>query len=339
VAESNLARSLFSGNSGNNRKSTSPRQKSSDLPNAEHESRRDPASSGLNAEFQELQALRQEIVLLRQHYLEKELLYETKNSYIEQLVTENKELKRLKLNQAHTIALLQAQLNQSESTAQALARSLNSQLKHHWEQRQHELIASVSQMRLIDQERLANQASQIEHLQYQKKLLEHNQQDLIINLETALIELAQNSKIVQKLQSQSTKGKQRLEPQIDKHLSLQATLQQLIKNLELDYANSQKRVKSLEYEVTELQEQILKQVGQGTEHEAAIQHWKEKCIIHQNHAIQLSNALERLLDGRDSPQASGEPPSAINEANLLKVDLPPFVVRQAVKNAGQPTDQ
>ncbi len=334
MAESNLARSLFSGN--NPGKSKSPRKKSSD---PDHESiRRELSAPDLlsSSELQELQALRQEVIGLRQHHLEKELLYEAKNSCIEQLASENRQLKQVKSNQNHTICLLQAQLNQSESTAQALVRSLDSQLKHNWEQRQHELIASVSKMRSQDKDRLASQEVQIDHLQHQKKLLESNQQELIANLEIALLELAENSKIVQKLQSR--KGKQS-EPQLANHLSIQTTLQQFIKSLESDYASSQKRAKDLEREVTELQEQILKQVGQAAEYEAAIQHWKEKCVIHQNHAIQLSSALERLLDGKDSYKAEYaeyiEVPE--NEPQNLpdnsKVDLPAFVVRQSLKTA------
>jgi len=257
-------------------------------------------ASESSAENSELISLRQEVENLKQ-----------------QLST------RKNISQANTalktqVKNLKLELSQSESTAQALARSLQSQLQHNWEQQQHELMTSVAKLRSLDRERLEQQATQIQELHQQKLVLETARQELNDNLETALLNLAQNAKALQKMQASNGNSNRDA-----KNISLQSVLEQSIRSLQNEYTCSQNRIKDLETQIGELQEQILQQSAQATEYEAAIQHWKEKCLIHQNHALQLSVALERFIDGKDIPKI-GESP---------KVDLPSFLVRPLKRKA------
>jgi uncharacterized protein involved in exopolysaccharide biosynthesis len=183
-----------------------------------------------------------------------------------------------------------------------------------WEQQQHELIVSIAKLRAIDHERLESQASQIQELTQQKLLLEATQQDLHTSLAETMLELAQNAKALQKMQSSGVNSQR----ETNKNFSLQIVLEQTIRSLQNEYANSQNRVRDLELQIGELQEQILQQLAQATEYEAAVQHWKEKCITQQNYALQLISTLERFMEGKDIPK--------IGES--AKVDLPSFLVRQ-----------
>lgn len=256
---------------------------------------------------QELINLRQEVANLRQR-LEGQRLQEPSQepkSSANPKTTERlkREIKNLKLELSH-----------SESMAQALQRSLHTQLQHNWEQQQHELIISVAKLRAIDHERLVSQASQIQELIQQKLFLEVTQQDLHTSLAETMLELAQNAKALQKMQSSGVNSQR----ETTKNISLQAVLEQTIRSLQNEYANSQNRARELELQIGELQEQILQQSAQAAEYEAAIQHWKEKCITHQNYALQLISTLERFMEGKDIPK--------IGES--AKVDLPSFLVRQ-----------
>lgn len=255
------------------------------------------------ASIQELINLRQEVADLRQR-LEGQRLQEPKSS------SNPKTTERLK----REIKNLKLELTHAESMAQALQRSLYTQLHHNWEQQQHELITSIAKLRSIDHELIASQASQIQELTQQKLLLEVTQQDLHASVAETMIELAQNAKALQKMQSSKVNSQR----DSTKNISLQAVLEQTIRSLQNEYANSQNRISELELQIGELQEQILQQSAQAIEYEAAIQHWKEKCFTQQNYSLQLISTLERFLEGKDIPK--------IGES--AKVDLPSFLVRQ-----------
>lgn len=249
----------------------------------------------------ELISLRQEVALLKQKLAEQE---SNQKEVDGESSSHHKTTERLK----RQVKNLKLELAHSESTAQTLARSLNAQLQHNWEQQQHELICSIVQLR----SQTVSQQTQIQELNQHKQLLEATQKKLTENLETALAQLAQNAKSIPKTISPNLK-----EP-ANRTISLQSVLEQSIRSLQQEYTNSQNRIKELELQVGELQEQILMQSGQAVEFEAAVQHWKEKCLIYQNHALQLSSALERFIDGKDIPKLGDAP----------RVDLPAFLVRQ-----------
>ncbi|AFY73070.1 hypothetical protein Syn7502_00955 [Synechococcus sp. PCC 7502] len=295
MTESNLAANLFPSevshtqlNHGDNFEVNGSQVNSNPTPDLNHQ------------ELTELIALRQEVAHLQQRCRDHEQDQQQRLTESERL---HREIKHLKL-----------ELNHTEATAKELQRSLHSQLQHSWEQQQHDLITSFAKLRAIDQERLAHQEQQIQELNEQKLLLEAKQLELENNLETALLEMAQNTKTLQKLQSSPSNSHR----EQTRNISLQSVLEQSIRSLQNEYTNSQNRIKELEHQIGELQEQILQQSGQAIEYEAAVQHWREKSLIHQNHAIQLSTALERFIDGKDIPK--------IIEPN--KVDLPSFLIRQ-----------
>lgn len=197
------------------------------------------------------------------------------------------------------VELLKSELNLADSTSKALQRSLHHQLQHNWEQQQHEIMTTVAKLRTQDLITIRQQEQQIQ-------LLQQAQQELQENLDATLQEMAQNTKLLQKLQSTPAKN-----------ISLQVVLEQSIRHLQVECIASTNRVKELELQVGELQEQILHQSAQATEYEAAVQHWREKCLIHQDHAAQLSNALEKFIEGKDVPKV----------LEALKVDLPAFLVK------------
>ncbi len=87
-------------------------------------------------------------------------------------------------------------------------------------------------------------------------------------------------------------------------------------------------------QISELQEQILRQADQIKEYQATIQHWKDQAIKHQQHAIQLSSALERLLAEKpaiakvDKPKTAPKPEPKLEPAlPKAKIELPAFLTR------------
>jgi chromosome segregation ATPase len=111
------------------------------------------------------------------------------------------------------------------------------------------------------------------------------------------------------LESKNPQGLQEVETQLAKQSSIQARLQQAVQLVEAEHVTAKSRMQELEQQTVEMQEQILQQACQSAEYEAAIQHWKDKALHHQRHALQLSSALDRFLeskgeDGKILPQRS-----------------------------------
>lgn len=87
-------------------------------------------------------------------------------------------------------------------------------------------------------------------------------------------------------------------------------------------------------QISELQEQILHQADQIKEYQATIQHWKDQAIKHQQHAIQLSSALERLLSEKPPTSKTGKSKSEVNPepkreptVPRARIELPSFLTR------------
>ncbi len=87
-------------------------------------------------------------------------------------------------------------------------------------------------------------------------------------------------------------------------------------------------------QISELQEQILHQADQMKEYQATIQHWKDQAIKHQQHAIQLSSAIERLLSEKPAIAKVAKPkPESKAETKSepvlpkAKIELPAFLMR------------
>lgn len=80
-------------------------------------------------------------------------------------------------------------------------------------------------------------------------------------------------------------------------------MQQAYQELELEHLNIRNgatvpdfpRIKELEFQVGQMQEQILAQATQVSEYEATIQHWKDRCLQKQSRAAQLKEAIQKAL--------------------------------------------
>lgn len=258
---------------------------------------------------------------LEQELAEMRSQHQTKCDQVTQLESALESVKLSQAQQEQQNAALAAQLAQAEATARSLQQVLDQHLSHNSE-------------------------------------LETYQQKLIENLDTAEVKLMENNKSLHKVQAklfEAIAQKDDLETQVVKHLANQAMLQQSLQNLDHDYANAQDRIQELEFQLIELQEHFLKQAGQASEYEAAVQHWKDQTMHHQRHAVQLSGALERLLQEKESQKATLEvqqteisqdteapeivpvvashskssfEPAIIVSKSHSRVDLPSFLVRQ-----------
>ncbi len=86
-----------------------------------------------------------------------------------------------------------------------------------------------------------------------------------------------------------------LEQRLAQQLAQQARWQHQQHELEADRDRLHQRVQSLEYHVTEMQEQILRQAKQETEYETAVQYWKDQYLTRQQQIVQLKELAEQLL--------------------------------------------
>lgn len=194
--------------------------------------------------------------------------------------------------------------------------------------------------------------TQIEQLQCQNTALDISQQTLTAELEATQSLLKESTKTLELAQtklSEVTTQRDQFEEELIKHLSNQAQLHQSLRGLENEYVSDLTKVQELEQQIEELQNQVLQQASRASEYEAAIHHWKEQSVRHQHHALQLSGALDRLLEEKPVRHLVS-PLEAINSAdhgfgqvpmvteprtetplrsqrNSAKVDLPAFLVR------------
>jgi myosin heavy subunit len=208
---------------------------------------------------------------------------------------------------------------------------------------------------------ISQKADLVEQLQYQNQALDISQQTLTDELEATQILLKESTKTLEIAQTKLTEvttQRDQFEEELIQHLSNQAKLHQSLRGLENEYVSDLTRVQELEQQIEDLQKQVLQQAAKAAEYEAAIQHWKEQSVRHQHHALQLSGALDRLLEEKPvkhltqispqlSPQRSPQseavdsdreeheyissPPKREAKARspfpTSKVDLPFFLVR------------
>lgn len=182
------------------------------------------------------------------------------------------------------------------------------------------------------------------------------QQSLATQLQSAQETLSQQNSTIVALQRDLAvaHGKlEALETQIANQTRIQARLQQNKQELQAERDRHLSRVNALESQVTELQEQVLKQARQTSEYEAAIQHWKDRYQDNQQQLSQLRDMLEHLPDCPEEVVdllASLAPPPdtkpaerAVEAANTprfakgLTVDLPTFLARRRSYRTQQST--
>ncbi|MEE3718494.1 hypothetical protein V2H45_17270 [Tumidithrix elongata RA019] len=292
----------------------------------------------------ELEALKQEIAELRQNTSDRESQDAFKQEYIQQLEAE---IQQTQSSHTHAIGILKSQLEQAESTAQALQTSLTTQLEQNSQQQQ-EMLARIAQAENAAQLAVSQEnfgaTEKIEQLQLEVDRLTAGEQHLKEVLETTRVSLSECTKNLQSLHiqlSETQRQKEELESQLVRHVGIQALLQQSLHSSESEQAIAASRTQELEQQVRELQEQVLKQAGQASEYEAAVQHWKEQSVRHQHHALQLSAAIERLLEGKQNSKVVHSPDETPQRAEVQQfgqerplasvgramVELPAFLVR------------
>lgn len=85
-----------------------------------------------------------------------------------------------------------------------------------------------------------------------------------------------------------------------------------------DLARYQLRAGELEQQNADMQEQILKQAQQASEYEAAVQHWKDRCLVSQHHASRLQELLTPMLHKLAVENPDG---IAVGEVECLLTEL------------------
>ncbi|WP_019501878.1 hypothetical protein [Pseudanabaena sp. PCC 6802] len=315
MSESNLARSLFSAS-----KNSPPQKKNTGSTEPEISEGKTKPSSTEDCDRQ-LQALTLEVDILEKNVAKWESEYQAKCEYIELL---EQEIAQLHSDRDRRVQALTAQVEQAESMVQYYQAA--------WEQEKQELLASLAAPNQQDLQILADREAQILQLQVEKDRLETAQTQLAAELKVALQDLQTRQQTIQTLQQQvdaADSGKQKelvelqicqqtvqqlqqqlnianlckeeLEAQRTKQNSVQARLQQSLQLAEAEHSTTQARLQELEQQIHDLQEQVLQQACQTAEYEAAIQHWKDKALGHQRHAMQLSSTLDRFLEQSKEP--------------------------------------
>ncbi len=188
----------------------------------------------------------------------------------------------------------------------------------------------------------ANEKSDlINQLQAKNRALDISQQNLNQELANTHQLLKESTNALEIAQAELLKVKthrDQIEEDLIQHLSNQAKLHQSLRGLENEYVSDLTRVQDSEQQIEELQEQILRQASKAAEYEAAIQHWKEQSVRHQHHALQLSGALDRLLDEKPAKHLTQASPDQSSEllpdvAYLIDSERSLEVRQNAIPNA------
>jgi DNA repair exonuclease SbcCD ATPase subunit len=198
------------------------------------------------------------------------------------------ELERLRHQIAHDWAEGQAHQSRLEKQLENLQSTLSNQ-----QQRATELEAQVASTQTV----ATNLEAQLNEAQGQVNSLSQDLDDrqasltqLETELKQAYAALEEQQAIITQLeQNQSaTRDQNSAILSLNRELALaQARIEELIQH--------QGRVVDLEQQTTEMQEQILKQAKQASEYETAVQHWKDRCVAGQQHAMRLQELLHPLL--------------------------------------------
>jgi chromosome segregation ATPase len=155
-------------------------------------------------------------------------------------------------------------------------------------------------------------AQNLADLTQQLENRQHIIEQLEIELDRAHLELQEQQVRITKLQSQAETEPlshnssleqelfaaqykiQELELQISKQVTTQAILQHTCHELEQGRDRYQTRAQELELQTADMQEQILQQAQQSSEHETAIQHWKDRYLHGQEYLKRISELVQHL---------------------------------------------
>jgi chromosome segregation ATPase len=128
------------------------------------------------------------------------------------------------------------------------------------------------------------------------------QQDIISALQQNQGTDSSKNKVIQSMSKTLLNAQNKmesLEAEFSSQRLLHAQLQHYSQELEGKTGEYQKRASQLEKQVAEMQEQILHQAQQSSEYEAAIQHWKDRCLTAEQSVLQLKTVMEQLLTDRN----------------------------------------
>ncbi len=260
------------------------------------------------------------------------------------------------IDQAH-LNEMKAQLEQQQAETQATQASLEQQitsLQIRLETKETEgQSLQIAALQRTDQiARLKTQMAQLEadvgDRQHQINTLESRvqrtkeviaaQQDIISALQQNQGTDSSKNKVIQSMSKTLLNAQNKmesLEAEFSSQRLLHAQLQHYSQELEGKTGEYQKRASQLEKQVAEMQEQILHQAQQSSEYEAAIQHWKDRCLNAEQSVLQLKTVIEQLLIDRNLtdllPTDCAIDAAAINATdsdNLekgVKFDLPAFL--------------
>jgi chromosome segregation ATPase len=234
---------------------------------------------------------------------------------------------------------LQTNLTQKETELIGLQSQLQ-QTEELTEQRQNQLSlikARAQQLETDLRERQQNLRDLEARLQRSKEVVTA-QQEIIDTLQSPMGSDASKNKLIQSI-SKTLLGAQNkiesLEAELSGQRISQAKLQHYSQELEENSRDHLKRIDTLEAQTAEMQEQILQQAQQASEYEAAVQHWKDRCLDAEESLVQLKSVVEQMVNERHpselelATQSSGSDSSYTAEsARLLKglkLDLPGFL--------------
>jgi chromosome segregation ATPase len=211
-----------------------------------------------------------------------------------------------------------------------------------------QLNQSQEQIRHLNQQLLARNAAvhQLETELHRAHAALQEQQALIDHLHQAQTIKRSNREQPSERELAAAQSKiEELEVQVSRQTTAQAMLQHACQELELERDRTQTRVAELEQQTADMQEQILKQVQQASEYEAAVQHWKDRYFNNQTQIQRLKELVEQAV-----PNASGElmellttlqtttpepaepdprpRPTSPQFNRGIKIDLPDFLVRR-----------
>ncbi len=136
---------------------------------------------------------------------------------------------------------------------------------------------------------------------------------------------------------------QELETQVSKQMTTQARLQHFCQELEQTRDRHQARITELEHQTADMQEQILKQAQQASEHETAIQHWKDRHHNSHDYLSRLKQLIEQVLPDSsaelaevllilqtataDSTEVEGDRSNSVHPKGF-QADIPDFLLRR-----------
>lgn len=258
--------------------------------------------------------------------------------------TQQSEIGRLKTQLTHNRTAFRAYQQQMEQQLAVRQTALENQQERVMELESQNLTSRTLAVSLEIQ--LSEAVRQVETLRQQacerisvltQRSAELEQEQFLVDEQSSAIAALQQELVVAQAKIEA------LETQIAGQHTAQARLQHAYQELETERDALLTRLTQLEQQTVVLQEQLLQQAQQAGEYEAAVQFWKERYHARQDQALQLKEALERLVPDHATeildllraiqPPAVTEGTDSVDPKfslhnQPLQVDLPAFLTRR-----------